>query len=205
MHPEFATATLPLLGRIIDLVDRAQRGDTKPVELERAALRRAFDSAEALLRGPRSDEWRLTSYALASFVDEMLIVDTEWDGRSWWENHALEVDLFGSRHRATAYFRNAEIAASLPVRDVIHVYVLGVLMGFRGIFRDQPERLEVWLRTNAHFVRPGEDRPPLPSQVVPLAGAPPLYGSQRLLTQALVFLLLGGMLMVTAWWAFWLA
>ncbi len=205
MHPEFAAATLPLLRRIIELVDRAQRGATQSAEIERAALRRVFDTAESRLRGPRSDEWRLTSFALAALVDEMLIVDVEWAGRSWWENHALEVDLFGSRHRATAYFSNAEIAASLPVSDVIHIYVLGVLMGFRGILRDQPDRLEAWLRTNAHFVRPGEDRPTLPVQVVPLAGAPPLYGSQRLLTHLLVFLVVCGTLLVTAWWAFWLA
>lgn len=205
MTPEFAAAGLPLMQHVLDLFSRAERRQTAAAEEERMRLQQAFATAEARLRGPRADEWKLASYALAAVVDELLIVDINWPGQSWWENHAMEVELFGSRARATEFYKRAEQAAALPLSDAIHFYVAAVLMGFRGILREQPDQFEAWLRSNGRFIRNEETRPALPAQAAALAGAPPLYGSLSLLWQSVLMVVLAAILGIAAWWAFWLA
>jgi type VI secretion system protein ImpK len=205
MTPGFAAALLPLLGHLVALTIRAERSGCGPAEVEKAELRQRFEAAAARMRGPRTDDWQLASYAVAALVDEMLIVDIPWEGQAWWENHAMEVDLFGSRRRATEFYARAEKAAALPIPDAISIFVLAVLMGFRGILRDSPEQVEAWLRTNSRLVRFGEDQPTLPSLSAPPAGAPPQEGQLKLLWQVVLGIIVATMLLVTAWWAFWLS
>lgn len=201
----FAAALLPLLGHLMSLTARAETSASGPAEIEKAELRRQFEAAAGKMRGPRSDEWQLASYALASLADELLIVDIPWEGQGWWENHAMEVDLFGSRRRATEFYARAEKAATLPIPDAISVFVLAVLLGFRGILRESPDQVEAWLRTNSRLVRGPEDLPLLPARSAPPAGAPPQEGPLKLLWQSVLGVILGTILLVTAWWAFWLS
>lgn len=205
MTPGFAAALLPLLGHLVALTMRAERSGCGSAEIEKAELRQRFEAAAARMRGPRTDEWQLSSYAVAALADELLIVDIPWEGQAWWENHAMEVDLFGSRRRATEFYARAEKAAALPIQDAISIFVLAVLMGFRGILRDSPDQVEAWLRTNSRLVRLGEDQPTLPPLSAPPAGAPPQEGPLKLLWQVVLGIILATTLLVTAWWAFWLS
>jgi type VI protein secretion system component VasF len=132
MTPTFQAATIPVMLDILALSERAAAGTSGPVEVERAALRATFETAAAVCRGPLATEWELASYALAAAADELLIVDITWPGQSWWENHALEVELFGSRRRATEFYARAERASALPTGNALLVFVAA---NFRSIGR----------------------------------------------------------------------
>ena len=204
MTPEFASAALPLVVTVLDLCNRATAATTSSAESERAVLKAQFEATAAKLRGPRAEEWGLASYALASLVDELLIVDIPWTGQSWWENHAFEVDLFSTRRRATEFYAKADKAASYPSQDSMAIFVLAVLAGFRGVLRDQPDQLEAWVRSHIQSIRFGQPATALPVDGPDMPGAPPLDGTLTLLWQGLAAIALASILSVVCWWAFWL-
>ena len=204
MTPDFATATLPLALYVVNLFDRVTAGTSGQVEVERRLLRAEFDAAAAKLRGPRAPEWELASYALAAVVDEMLIVDIPWAGQSWWENHAFEVELFNTRRRATELYANADKASSYQSKDAAAMFVMAVLVGFRGVLRDQPEQTEAWLRSHIQAISFGLERPALPGEGPDLSGAPPLDGTLSLLRQSAATVVVASIFTVVCWWAFWL-
>ena len=199
MTSDFTAAVVPVFLEALDLFDRAEKNKTGPVEVERATLRAAFDRAAAKMRGPRLPEWELASYAIAAMVDEILIVDMPWSGQAWWENHALEVELFGMRRRATEFYDRAEKAASLPVRDASTIFLAAVLVGFRGILRDRPEPLELWLKANSQKLQFGFGRGNVIASAPELPGAPPLWGKSKLVWQSLATTVLAAILIVMAW------
>ena len=199
MTTTFQAAAIPVLLDILALVERAAAGTSGPVEVERAALRARFEAAAAVCRGPRGGDWELASYALAAVADELLIVDVSWPGQSWWENHALEVELFGSRKRATEFYARAERAASVPSGDALLLYVAAVVMGFRGMYRDRPDALDAWLRSNAQRVQLGIDRPVVPATGPEVGGAPPLGGRSLLVWSGVAAALSAAALIVTTW------
>jgi len=204
MTPLFQSAAIPVLLDIIGLAERAAAGACGPVEAERAALRASFETAAALCRGPAAEAWSLASYALAAVVDELLIVDVSWPGQAWWENHAMEVELFGSRRRATEFFSKAEKAATLPDGDALQVFVAAVIIGFQGSFRERPEAIETWLRTNRQRIRLSVDRPATPTTGPEVAGAGPLHGQSQLGWALLAALLAAAIFIVSSWAVFFL-
>jgi len=187
---------------VLALAERASAGRAGPVEAERALLRSRFDAAAARCRGPLAADWELAGYALAAAADELMIVDVSWPGQAWWENHALEVELFGTRRRATEFYSRAEKAAALPSRDSLQTYVAAVVMGFRGILRDRPEALDTWMRSNAQLIRLSFDRPRVPAVGPEVPGAPPLEGRSQLMWAILLTSLAAAALIVTAWAVF---
>jgi type IV/VI secretion system ImpK/VasF family protein len=201
MTPEFTNAAAPLLIAILDLAKRAANGQARQADVERAAMLAAFESAVAKTRGPRGEEWALASYALAALVDDLMIVEIPWAGRTWWENHAIEVELFGTRRRATEFFDRAAKAATLPEKDAATLYAAAVVMGFRGVLRDKPEALDAWMRSNVPSLRISEGRPKTPALAHGLPGATPLPHAVGLIWHALVTTALVAMLAVTCWWA----
>jgi len=201
MTPEFTNAATPLMVAILDLAKRAAAGEARSADAERADMLAAFEAAMAKTRGPRGDEWTLASYALAALVDDLMIVEIPWAGRSWWENHAIEVELFGTRRRATEFFDRAAKAAVLPEKDAMTLYAAAVVMGFRGVLRDKPEALDAWMRSNAPSIRISDGRPTTPSRTQGLPGAMPLPNAVGLIWHTLVTMALVSMLAVTCWWA----
>jgi type VI protein secretion system component VasF len=202
MTPDFIVAVVPLMQDVLALAERAASGKAGPVEAERALLRARFDATAARCRGPLAADWELAGYALAAVADELMIVDIAWPGQSWWENHALEVELFGTRRRATEFYARAEKAAAIASQNVLQIYVAAVLMGFRGILRDRPDALDTWLRSNGQLVKLSIDRPAVPAVGPDVPGAPPLAGRSELMWAVLVSALAAAALIVTAWGAF---
>ncbi len=202
MTPDFIVAVVPLMQDVLALAERAASGKAGPVEAERALLRARFDATAARCRGPLAADWELAGYALAAVADELMIVDIAWPGQSWWENHALEVELFGTRRRATEFYARAEKAAAIASQNALQIYVAAVLMGFRGILRDRPDALDTWLRSNGQLVKLSIDRPAVPAVGPDVPGAPPLAGRSELMWAVLVSALAAAALIVTAWGAF---
>ena len=199
MSPEFAAASDPVLLEILGLVERVRTGTAAQPDQEKARVRGALEQAAARMPGSRAKDWELASYAIVSLVDDLLVVDMPWHGQGWWENHPLEVDLFHSRNRATAFFDCAEQATGLASRDALEVFMLAVVLGFRGMFRDRAEDLESWLRRHEQLVRIGHERPPLPDTAVELSGAFPLSGRVNLIWASLAAALAAACLVVAVW------
>lgn len=202
MTPEFIVAVVPLMQDVLALAERAASGKAGPVEAERALLRSRFDATAARCRGPLAADWELAGYALAAAADELMIVDIAWPGQSWWENHALEVELFGTRRRATEFYARAEKAAAIASQNALQIYVAAVVMGFRGILRDRPDALDTWLRSNGQLVKLSIDRPGVPAVGPDVPGAPPMAGRSELMWAILSSALAAAALIVTAWGAF---
>lgn len=182
MTPRFAQAVDPIFLHVLGLLDRIQRGEQPAPQDERLRIRALIDQGEAIVGS--GAEWEAAKYALASWTDEMLI-DAPWDGREWWSNNALEVELFQTRSCFDQFYIRAQEATTLARRDALEVYYVCVVLGFRGLYRDPemaasiiqnyglPQDLDSWAKQAAMAVRLGQGRPSLPSATREVLGAPP--------------------------------
>jgi len=183
MTPNFAQAVDPIFLYVLALLDRIGR-EAKPVpNEERARIRAIIDEAEARLG--TGGEWELAKYALVSWIDEML-VDAYWDGREWWSNNVLEIELFNTRQCNEKFFVKAQQASTVSGRDALEVFYVCVILGFRGLYHDMeagsviapslnlPLSLAEWARQTALSVRLGQGRDPLSGPSAEIHGAPPL-------------------------------
>jgi type VI secretion system protein ImpK len=167
-----------------------------------------FENAETALRGQDRymQQWALAKYALAVWTDEVLI-DAPWEGSEvWTANYTLEWEYFESADAFTEYFKKADEASKLPAdrRDALEVFYIGVVLGFRGLYRDPsddlakewglPEDLETWARETAQGIRLGQEQN---GSGVGLGrrvkGAPPLVGRFRFVGVALINLVLASL------------
>jgi type VI secretion system protein ImpK len=183
MTPKFAQAIDPVMLHVLGLLDRISREERPSPPDERLRIRALIDQAEALLGA--SEQWQLGKYALAAWIDEML-VDAPWDGRDWWSNNVLEMELFSSRECYDRFYILAKEASTLANRDALEVFYICVVLGFRGLYRDPdfsrstiqalglPEHVEAWARQAAMSVRLGQGRPQITGKRRDLSGAPPL-------------------------------
>ncbi len=185
MTPKFAQAIDPVMLHVLGLLERISQGERPAAVDERLRIRGLIDQAEALLGA--SEQWRLGKYALAAWTDEML-VDAPWDGRDWWSNNVLEMELFNSRECYDRFYILAKEASTLPTRDALEAFYICVVLGFRGLYRDPefsastiqqlglPPNVEAWARQAAMAIRLGQGRPTITGKKRDLSGAPPLRG-----------------------------
>jgi hypothetical protein len=174
MTPNFSAAVDPVFQFVLELQDRIERGEVSSPRHERERLRLRLQEAEQKLQR-HEKEWELTKYALASWIDDVLIEETPWDGRNYWENNALEFELFNTKERATQFYVQAKKAASLTRTDALEVYFVCTALGFRGFYRDAsdpeiplladhlelPPDFESWAKQTAGSIRWGYGRPPI--------------------------------------------
>jgi type VI secretion system protein ImpK len=183
MTPKFAQAIDPVMLHVLGLLERIGREEKPAPADERLRIRALIDQAEALLGA--SEQWQLGKYALAAWSDEML-VDAPWDGRDWWSNNVLEMELFSTRECYDRFYILAKEASTLANRDALEVFYICVVLGFRGLYRDPefsrstiqalglPENVEAWARQASMSVRLGQGRPQITGKKREIAGAPPL-------------------------------
>lgn len=183
MSPTFARAVDPIFLRVVELVERINANERSSPQEERMRVLTLFDEAEAVVGAGR--EWELAKYALVSWIDELL-VDSVWDGRQWWGNNVLEVELFNTRLCNEQFYIRAREASTLSRRDALEVFYDCVVLGFRGLYRDPrmaaslaqahglPPDLDAWAKQVAMSIRLGQGRPELPKPRREIRGAPPL-------------------------------
>ena len=94
MTPKFSEAVDNLFLHVLRLLERIDRGEPANAKDERQHIRGWIDQAEAILG--QSPDWQLAKYALVAWVDEVLI-EADWEGRNWWNENALEKELFSTR------------------------------------------------------------------------------------------------------------
>jgi type VI secretion system protein ImpK len=138
-------------------------------------------------------------YALTCWLDEMLI-EAGW--REWDENK-LESALYRTNIRYSNFWNQARLAEAVPsAADAQEVFLLCVLLGFRGEMGEQPEKLREWVSAVRSRVTRGlgKELPALPEKS-PVTDVPPLLGveayrkmTQRFVGGVLVAVLVGAFL-----------
>jgi type VI secretion system protein ImpK len=198
MSPNFAQAVDPVFLYVLALLDRISR-DVKPKpQEERVRIRALIDGAEAHLGA--SNEWQLAKYALVSWIDEVL-VDVYWDGREWWSNNVLEMELFNTRECNEQFYIKAQQASTTPGRDALEVFYVCVILGFRGLYHNMesdsviapslnlPFSLSEWAKQTALALRLRQGREPLNVPTMEIHGAPPLRSRTSVVWPWLAFAL----------------
>ena len=185
MTPEFAKAVDPVFLCVLDLLDRIDRDEMHNVEEERLRIRGHLDQAEAMLgQGP---DWKVAKYGLVAWIDEVL-VDAHWADSVWWKENCLEWEEFKTLDRSEQFYLKAKEASSMRRKDALEVFYVGVVLGFRGLYRDSnrtealhealelPPDLENWAKQMSMAIQLGRGIPPISDASEPIDGAPPLDG-----------------------------
>ncbi|MEK6237989.1 MAG: DotU family type IV/VI secretion system protein [Planctomycetales bacterium] len=200
MTPQFSRACDPVFLSVLGLEDRINRGAEPDPETERLRVVAALDQAEAIIGF--SEEWMLAKYALVSWIDEVLL-EAPWQGRDWWSNNVLEIELFNSRLCNELFYVKAQEAGTLSSRDALEVFYVCVVLGFRGLYRDPssaeitatqhglPGNLDSWARQTATAIRLGQGLPSLKTGGEEGAGAPPLEGQGSMVWSVIMCAILG--------------
>ena len=109
-----------------------------------------------------------------------------WDGREWWSNNVLEIELFNTRECNEKFFLKAQQASTVSGRDALEVFYVCVILGFRGLYHNMeadsalapslnlPFSLVEWAKQTALAVRLGQGREALSRPTMEIHGAPPL-------------------------------
>jgi type VI secretion system protein ImpK len=208
MTPRFSKAVDPIFLHVLGLLERIGRGEQPSPKDERLWIHGLIDQAEGQLgQGP---EWQLAKYALVSWIDDVLI-EAPWEGRGWWKENALEVEIFNTRLRNEQFYVKAKEASSLPQKDALEVFYVGVVLGFRGLYRDPavaaalaeprqlPADLETWAKQTSMAIQLGQGRPPLSDASRPIEGAPPLDGPHMAVWSAFLGVILAMLIAIFAW------
>lgn len=199
MTPEFSRAVDPVFLYALDLLERIHAdANVSPAE-ERAQIQARLSKAEALLG--QSEDWELAKYALATWVDEILI-EAPWAGAEWWKGNTLEWEYFKTADAHEAFYVRAKEASPLRKKDALEVYYICTILGFRGLYRDLnqaplladrndlPPDLETWTKQTSTMIQLGRGRPPITESLVAIGGAPPLDGPFTVIRASLLGLIL---------------
>ncbi len=199
MRVEFSAAVDPIFHAAIKLIEKIESGSACNAEQEHAAILALFDRAEVTLGASQS--WQLAKYAVAVWIDEVLLT-MPWEGAHWWRNHILEMQLFQSRICSVRFFELAKEASGMPCRDALEVFHNCVVLGFRGMYVEQvldrsagrnsewPASIELWLDRTLRMI---EVTPVLNEVDGPqrsIQGAPPICGRAQVVWWSVAALLL---------------
>lgn len=116
-------------------------------------------------------------YALSSWVDEIMISESPW--AQVWNERKLETALYGLLDRAWKFWEQAAQTESYPNSDALEGFFLCVVLGFRGDYRDNNERLGSWVSAvQGRLAKSAGGEFQLPAELEAPASAPPLRGRQ---------------------------
>ncbi|OUT55122.1 hypothetical protein SV7mr_40140 [Stieleria bergensis] len=136
MTPRFADAVDPILIHAFSLMERIDAGEDLSVAEEKRTLEGLIQQADQRLQGHCAD-WPLAKYALAAWIDEMLVDAHIWQGQDWWRDNVLEWSLFKSRRCNDLYYVHAKNALGEDSDDALQLIYICVMLGFRGLYRDE--------------------------------------------------------------------
>jgi type VI secretion system protein ImpK len=192
MQDETAAFVHTVIRNGIALKNRLARGETPSLATEQAALERLLTrESDARRYADLSTEMEIR-YALVCWLDEIFVLDPTWG--PLWNEHKLEATMFETNDRAWKFWEKARRAAARSDTDVLEVYYLCVMMGFRGDLLEFPDKLKSWSEVTRAQIEKGQGEawvsPPeldAPSKVPPLRG---LERLQKMVVRGLVLMLL---------------
>jgi type IV/VI secretion system ImpK/VasF family protein len=201
MRDELAGPAFDIILHGLKLRDRVAAGDRPQLGAEQAKFKgwlgpanspapwgSAHDPTQSIEM--RESEFLGMRYALVCWLDEIMI-DAGW--REWDENK-LELSMYRTNVRYGNFWQQARLADAIPSSsDAPEVFLLCTLLGFRGEYGEDPQRLKEWVETTRSRVTRsmGKEPPPLPEKA-PETNVPLLLGveSYRKMTQRFVIALL---------------
>jgi type VI secretion system protein ImpK len=210
MTPKFSKAVDPVFLQVLGLLERIARDENPSAKEERLRIRGWIDQAEGHLG--QGQDWQLAKYALVAWIDDVLI-DAPWEGRTWWKENALEVDIFSTRLRNEQFYVKAQEASSLAQKDALETFYVCVVLGFRGLYRDPnaaaalaeprglPPDLETWAKQTSMAIRLGQGRPPISDASEAIEGAPPLEGPFMFIWSVFAGVILAVFLVIFVWFS----
>jgi type VI secretion system protein ImpK len=94
---------------------------------------------QSILAGRRGTDYtgiyRQTEYVMAALADETLLHHVEWEGKQAWNQHLIEYRLFQTRIAGDEFFKRLDKLLLTPdpmYKDLATVYLLAIMLGFRG-------------------------------------------------------------------------
>ena len=106
----------------------------------RAKLQKMFKRAdeEGKAAGFTSDTLTQARYAMAAFLDEM-VINSRWPHREQWSARPLQYDLFNEFTAGEGFYKHLEtIRSGMPINtDLLEIYALCLIFGFEGQYRIQ--------------------------------------------------------------------
>ncbi len=204
MRDEIATLVHRVISSGLHLKERLEQGERPDFEKEQAKLKGAlltptearrwaeFGGDEGLELSKR-DHFLGIRYALVCWLDEMFILHSPWGAE--WNEQKLEEELYGTNDRAWAFWEQAKRAVARSGSDALETFYLCVMLGFRGDYRGETEKLRAWVSsTQARIAQSQQSEWQTPEEVEPPTNVPPLHGTERfqrmVLTGAVVLLVL---------------
>jgi type VI secretion system protein ImpK len=204
MKEEIANLVHPVINYGLRLKERLERNEMPDMDTEQAALKGLLLSdsearkwadfggevgsdsrvsrANLLVSTGRqsADGFLGIRYALVCWLDEIFILlDSPWSRR--WNEQKLETQLYGTNFRAEWFPEQAERAESRRGSDALEVFFLCVMLGFRGRWREEPDKLQAWVsKTLIQLARGQGQECPLPAEHEPPTSVPPRHGRERL-------------------------
>jgi type VI secretion system protein ImpK len=199
MNERCAELAQPVLSYGLDLSTRLQNGTSADLSAEQAILKdmllvddhadRSDGGEETGFEGVvavRTNKSRFLGvrYALVCWLDELFTARGPWAEE--WNEHKLEVELYGSNDRAWKFWEQAKLAQNRATTDALEVYYLCVMLGFRGALGQKNNDLQTWITAaRQRLGQVAEPDWPLGGEIAAANIAPPLHGANRLRQMAL--------------------
>lgn len=207
MTPKFASAVDPVFSYVLELLDALERGVAREPAEEHEAIKGLISQGEAKVG--TTAEWMAAKYALAAWIDELLIFAT-WPGHIWWSENTLEWSFFQSNDRATQFYEVNKEATKCTDKDAAEVFYLCVVLGFRGLYRAAEQDSSVaeeyglpitvlaWLDQSALGLRTGGRVKEMTTRPTTPESAPPHNAQAVLMSSWLVAAVLGAFTVIIA-------
>jgi type VI secretion system protein ImpK len=199
MNERCADLAQPVLSYGLDLLSRLQSGTSADLAAEQATLKDMLLLDERADRNDPDDETGFEGvvamrtnksrflgvrYALVCWLDELFTTRGPWAEE--WNEHKLEVELYGSNDRAWKFWEQAKLAQNRATTDALEVYYLCVTLGFRGALGQKAGELTTWLNSaRQRLGHVSEPDWPLGGESSAVNVAPPLRGASKLRQMAL--------------------
>lgn len=199
MNDRCSRLAYPVISYGLALLERVERGAAPNLAREQAILKDMLLTEETSYRAEGGDDAGFDGlvvqrsanqrflgvrYALVCWLDELFTTRSSW--KEEWNEHKLEVELYGSNDRAWKFWEQARLAQTRATTEALEVFYLCVMLGFRGALGEQPEQLGTWLAASRQRLGQVSERELVTSgENAPKSCAPPLRGAGRLRQMAL--------------------
>ncbi len=151
---EFADRIHAVFRHALALRDRREGGAPADLELEQAAFKGLLLTDFEAQRWPAfgglppgkgrrpAEVFLGIRYPLVCWLDEWFCDQFPWEK---WQERPLEKVLYGTGDRAWKFWEQARLAETHPTTEVLEVFFLCVMLGFRGNRRQTPETMRPWM------------------------------------------------------------
>jgi type VI secretion system protein ImpK len=184
MQEETANPVFAVINHALEVKERLDRGEAPVLSAEQATLKQLLSDESEFKRYTDLSTELDIRYALVCWLDELFILSPAWGPQ--WNEQKLEVDLFGTNDRAWKFWEKARRALTRSDSDVLEVYYLCVMLGFRGELHDDPAALQAWTAAARSQIERNQVQAWVPPpELDPPSHVPPLHGRERF--QRMVF------------------